>query len=95
MAIQAQQLSGLDLLRSLLPHQEWRQRAACRGMNPDIFFPLDDFHRRNELYDPARRICGVCEVTEQCARAGALERFGMWGGLTEPQRHPKRRRRGA
>jgi WhiB family redox-sensing transcriptional regulator len=93
MAIQAEPFSGLDLLRSLVPQEEWRTRAACRGRSVDIFFPEDDHHRRGELYGPARSICAGCEVRSECAQVGATERFGCWGGLTEPQRHPKSRRR--
>jgi WhiB family redox-sensing transcriptional regulator len=93
MAIQAEPFSGLDLLRSLVPQEEWRTRAACRGRSVDIFFPEDDHHRRGELYGPARSICAGCEVRSECAQVGATEHFGCWGGLTEPQRHPKSRRR--
>ena len=39
----------------------WRQRAACRGVDPDIFYPVSD-----EEAGPAKTICAQCPVREAC-----------------------------
>jgi len=61
----------------------WRNRAACRGIDPDIFFPVTD-----EDAEPAKAICNVCPVREACLEfaLAAREREGVWGGATERER---------
>jgi WhiB family redox-sensing transcriptional regulator len=69
---------------------DWRRLAACRGMDPDLFFPL-----RGEAGDLAVATCASCPVRGECS-AYALthgERFGVWGGLSESGR--KRLRKAA
>jgi WhiB family transcriptional regulator, redox-sensing transcriptional regulator len=61
----------------------WRDRVACRGTDPDPFFP-----ERGESADPARQICARCPVRQPCL-AYALDNgitHGVWGGLTERER---------
>lgn len=61
----------------------WRQRAACRGVDPDIFYPSAD-----EEAEEAKSICRVCPVREPCLEYALLnrERDGVWGGATERER---------
>lgn len=61
----------------------WRNRAACRGIDPDIFFPVTD-----EDAEPAKAICNACPVREACLEfaLAAREREGVWGGATERER---------
>jgi WhiB family redox-sensing transcriptional regulator len=61
----------------------WRNRAACRGIDPDIFFPVTD-----EEAEPAKAICEACPVREACLEfaLAAREREGVWGGATERER---------
>jgi WhiB family transcriptional regulator, redox-sensing transcriptional regulator len=61
----------------------WRQRSACRGLDPEIFFPATD-----EEADEAKAICAVCPVRQMCLEhaLAAREREGVWGGLTERER---------
>lgn len=72
----------------------WNERAACRGLDPLIFFPLTD-----EEADAAKSVCGQCAVVEACLEhaLGAREREGVWGGCTERERRRiiRRRRRAA
>jgi WhiB family redox-sensing transcriptional regulator len=61
----------------------WRDRAACRGTDPDLFFP-----ERGESADPARKICARCPARQPCL-AYALDNgitHGVWGGLAERER---------
>lgn len=38
-------------------------------------------------------VCRECPVQQQCAAAGAGERYGIWGGLTEARRKRQRQAR--
>ncbi len=61
----------------------WRQRAACRGVDPDVFYPATD-----EEAEPAKAICAVCPVRSACLEYALVnrERDGVWGGATEKER---------
>jgi WhiB family transcriptional regulator, redox-sensing transcriptional regulator len=65
------------------PRLSWRDRAACRNADPDLFFP-----GRGESADPARQICARCPVRQLCL-VYALDKgitHGVWGGLAEQER---------
>ena len=66
-----------------LTNQTWRQLAACRGVEPDIFYPASD-----EEADAAKSVCGVCPVRQPCLEyaLSSRERDGVWGGATEKER---------
>lgn len=72
----------------------WSKRAACRGLDPLIFFPATD-----EDAAPAKAVCEGCSVRELCLEhaLGSREREGVWGGCTERERRRiiRRRRRAA
>lgn len=61
----------------------WQGRAACRGVDPEVFFPTayDDAWR-------AKEICAGCPVRIDCLAFSLRnrERYGVWGGLTESER---------
>ena len=61
----------------------WRDRAACRGLDPDIFYPVSD-----EDAETAKSICAECPVREACLEYALAnrERDGVWGGATERER---------
>jgi WhiB family transcriptional regulator, redox-sensing transcriptional regulator len=61
----------------------WRQRAACRGLDPEIFYPPSD-----EEADEAKGVCATCQVRQPCLdwALSTRERDGVWGGLTERER---------
>lgn len=72
----------------------WRQRAECRGADPDIFYPAS-----SEEAEEARAICRGCSVMEACLEwaLSNRERDGVWGGATESERRRmiRQRRRSA
>ena len=62
----------------------WQERASCRGVDAELFFPATE-----EEAVPGKAICATCPVRVACL-AFALERnekFGIWGGLTEKERN--------
>jgi WhiB family redox-sensing transcriptional regulator len=74
--------------------REWTLRAACRGEDPELWFPnQQDRHHPNTKTARAMRltalaICLGCPVRKEClAYATAVDaRFGIWGGLPEDDR---------
>jgi WhiB family transcriptional regulator, redox-sensing transcriptional regulator len=68
----------------------WRQRAACRGVEPDIFYPMSE----EDAYE-AKAICFACAVRETCLEYALVnrERDGVWGGATERERRRMVRQR--
>jgi len=66
----------------------WREQAACRGTNPDVFFP-----ERGESSKAAKAICAACPVTGECLDYALTHAIhdGIWGGLSERARKRLRR----
>jgi WhiB family redox-sensing transcriptional regulator len=67
----------------------WEADAACKGMDPSIFFPVNDDDALEAI-----AVCRACPVRDECL-SWALEtreRFGVWGGMTEKQRRSLLRR---
>ena len=80
----------MDTLRTLLDVPDWKADANCRGVNPDVFFPVEDTRRTvgAAKVATAQAYCRRCDVQAECL-AYALangEREGIWGGLTESAR---------
>ena len=65
----------------------WRELAACRGADLDLFFP-----GRGESAEPARRVCAWCPVRQPCLdyALGNAITYGIWGGLAERERRALR-----
>lgn len=62
---------------------DWETEAACRGMNPNRFFPEFSFLVEDEVWEACRR----CPVQELCLNwAIEHDESGVWGGTTDEQR---------
>jgi len=74
----------LDQLRP-----DWHADAACRGIDPDVFFPPKGIN-----VDAARRVCATCPVHDDCLDYAMSDASikGVWAGTTERQRKRLRRR---
>ncbi len=82
---------GLALSAPLRPPKpdkpEWWRSAACRGSDPAIFHSTPVAHRQ------AQAVCRRCPVADICLWSAMVDeaptpyRYGVWGGLTPPQRH--------
>ena len=68
----------------------WADHAACRGLDPTIFYPMSD-----EDAEGAKAICAACPVQAPCLEFAIelRERNGVWGGATERERMRIIRRR--
>lgn len=71
---------------------QWREEAACRGHDPDLFFPGSEPTPGDIA--AAKAICATCSVLGECLTY-ALETNqteGIWGGETPTGRRKLRRR---
>lgn len=70
------------------PDNDWQERALCPQVDAELFFP-----DKGGSTKEAKKICGLCEVREECLQAAldGDERFGIWGGLSERERRRLKR----
>jgi WhiB family redox-sensing transcriptional regulator len=74
-------------------HASWREAAACRDADPDLFFPIGTAGPALRQIEEAKRICRACPAQAPCL-AWALDHgvgSGVWGGATEAERRALRR----
>jgi len=67
-----------------LERPEWMEHGACVGKPQAWWFP-----GRGENTNRSKNICAACPVLDQC-REYALstgQQHGIWGGLSERERH--------
>lgn len=74
----------------------WRDSAACRTADPELFFPIGTGDVALAQERAALVVCRRCPVREECLQqalsAGIND--GVWGGTGEAERRRMLRRRG-
>jgi WhiB family redox-sensing transcriptional regulator len=72
----------------------WRDRAACLGVNPELFFPIGNTGPALLQIEEAKAVCRRCEVVDNCLRWAieAGQDDGVWGGLSADERRALKRR---
>lgn len=78
----------VGVYEELFTPEPWTERAACRMLPPDMFFP-----RRGHETATAKAVCATCPVCAECLDAALRrgEKFGIWGGTSERERRAMRR----
>jgi WhiB family transcriptional regulator, redox-sensing transcriptional regulator len=75
----------------------WQARAACAGMDAQLFFAPDgERPQQREIREAkAKAVCALCPVRAQCLDYALRNsiRGGIWGGLNQEERSRERRRR--
>ncbi|NMH97976.1 WhiB family transcriptional regulator [Pseudonocardia acidicola] len=68
--------------------REWRSRAACRSVDPELFFPVVEVGPMCAAQiEAAKAVCGRCPVLGECLSfALAYLAYGVAGGLTAEER---------
>lgn len=71
----------------------WRSLAKCVGQDVAIFYLENEHDAATAAL--GKQICAACEVKVECLENAirAREKFGIWGGLTTPERKRLIRRR--
>ena len=72
---------------------DWRDVAACRDTNPDLFFPVGTTGPAIEQIDNAKAVCRQCEVQSLCLEyaLSTNQDSGVWGGTSEEERRKLRK----
>jgi WhiB family redox-sensing transcriptional regulator len=72
----------------------WYEYAACRGEDPELFFPIGANGQALSQLREAKRVCAGCSVQSLCLEWAVLAGIdhGVWGGLSEQERRTVRRR---
>lgn len=63
----------------------WFERAACKGMDTNLFFPERGAYPSDGL---AVTTCGECPVRKECLEYSLVNKIkhGVWGGLSTRKR---------
>lgn len=82
--IPQQGMPSLDLIGGPMA---WQERGLCQQTDPEVFWPEKGGSTRE-----AKKICSRCEVRPDCLQYALDhdERTGIWGGLSELERRPKK-----
>lgn len=64
---------------------DWKDEAACKGLETNQFFPEKGF---NTTAEEAKLICNRCSVKQKCLDYALTNHImqGVWGGKTGNQR---------
>lgn len=77
----------------------WQDHAACRDMDPALFFPGTGTAGGTIIPPAAVAACAACPVRAECLEFALSNhiRHGFWGGASERQRRrmASQRRRAA
>ena len=72
----------------------WRESAACRDAETELFFPVSSVGPAVAETSRAKAICADCPVRQACLSYALATNqvYGIWGGYDEDERRVLRRR---
>lgn len=70
----------------------WRDQAACRRTDADLFFPSGTTGDAVDQIEAAKVVCRSCPVQAACLRFSleTNQESGIWGGRDEDERRKLR-----
>ena len=73
--------------------EDWRDRAACRDTEPDLFFPVGTTGAAVEQIEAAKAVCRSCDAMSPCLEFALAtnQESGVWGGTSEEERRKLRK----
>lgn len=77
-----------------VPIMDWRSKAACLSVDPELFFPIGNTGPAIAQAAEAKAVCRECAVQAICLQ-WALDNnqdSGVWGGMSEEERRSLKRR---
>jgi WhiB family redox-sensing transcriptional regulator len=82
------------LRREGVDTMDWRNIAACREADPELFFPIGNSGPALLQIEEAKQVCRRCSVLDECLRwaIDSGQDAGVWGGLSEDERRALKRR---
>jgi len=77
----------------LTQEDDWRDFAACRDTDPDLFFPVGTTGPAIEQIDSAKQVCNQCAAQVDCLEfaLASNQDSGVWGGTSEEERRTLRK----
>jgi WhiB family transcriptional regulator, redox-sensing transcriptional regulator len=72
---------------------DWRNLAACRHTEPDLFFPVGTTGPAIDQIESAKHVCTSCDALEPCLEFALAtnQESGVWGGTSEEERRKLRK----
>ena len=72
---------------------DWRDVAACRDTDPDLFFPVGTTGPAIDQIEAAIAVCNQCEAKAACLEFALAtnQESGVWGGTSEEERRKLRK----
>ena len=88
---------SLTIPRTIPLHAQddnWRDVAACRDTDPDLFFPVGTTGPAIEQIDSAKAVCDTCPSKQPCLEyaLSTNQDSGVWRGTSEEERRKLRRK---
>lgn len=73
---------------------DWRHRAICRDVDPELFFPVGTSGPAVLQIAEAKTVCRRCPVVDECLTFAleSGEDAGVFGGMSEDERRALKRR---
>jgi WhiB family redox-sensing transcriptional regulator len=73
--------------------EDWRQQAACRNTNPNLFFPVGTTGPAVAQIEAAKIVCSTCVTRAACLEFALAtnQEAGVWGGTSEEERRKLRK----
>ncbi|MEW9551654.1 WhiB family transcriptional regulator [Nonomuraea sp. NPDC050783] len=67
---------------------DWTRRAACRDLDPELFFPISVEGPSRSQVEQAKTVCHGCPVRRPCLdyALSTCQAYGVWGGTDPDQR---------
>ena len=74
--------------------EDWREKASCRSVDPDLFFPVGTTGIALVQIEHAKSVCQQCDVKQACLDFAIQtnQESGVWGGTSEEERRKLRRK---
>lgn len=84
---------AIETARSWDANLAWRVDAACRDLDPNMFFPVGVTGPAVDQIATAKSICSGCPARAACLEFAITtnQEFGVWGGTSEEERRVLRR----
>jgi len=72
---------------------DWRDRASCRSVDPDLFFPVGTTGGALVQIENAKAVCRACDALDACLEFALQtnQESGVWGGTSEEERRKLRK----
>ena len=73
--------------------EDWRGKASCRSVDPDLFFPVGTTGIALVQIEHAKSVCRSCEAQSACLEFALAtnQESGVWGGTSEEERRKLRK----